>query len=54
LRIGVHPPDARSARLMASIATTFSVALRKRRPASYSALLNASARGGSPESEGQR
>jgi predicted deacetylase len=38
LRIGVHPPDSRSARLLGSIATTFTVAMRKRRAASYSEL----------------
>ena len=41
LRIGVHPPDCRAARLLRSIETTFAIARRSRHAASYSELLNA-------------
>ena len=41
LRIGVHPPDVRSPALLRSIETTFTAALRTRRPGSYHELLDA-------------
>jgi hypothetical protein len=41
LRIGVHPPDSRSSRLMSSIDKTLSSASYDRRPAAYSELLRA-------------
>lgn len=41
LRIGVHPPDVRHDRLLQSIDETVAVAMKKRRPASYSELLTA-------------
>lgn len=39
LRVGVHPSDCRSIRLLRSIEKTFEIAARNRRPAGYSALL---------------
>lgn len=39
LRIGVHPPDARHPILVKSIAKTFGLAIRNRRPGRYSDLL---------------
>jgi predicted deacetylase len=41
LRIGVHPPDVRHDRLLRSIDETVALAMKKRRPASYSELLTA-------------
>ena len=38
LRVGVHPPDVRHARLVRSISKTFRTATRKRRAARYSDL----------------
>lgn len=39
LRVGVHPSDCRSSRLLRSIEETFEIATRNRRPAGYSALV---------------
>lgn len=39
LRVGVHPPDIRSPALLKSIEATLAVALKSRRPGSYSELL---------------
>jgi len=38
LRIGVHPGDCCSERLLESIQTTFRIAARSRRPSAYSDL----------------
>jgi len=40
LRIGVHPADFHSSRLLRSIGTTLRVAARRRRPSGYSDLLS--------------
>ncbi|MEO7278085.1 MAG: hypothetical protein ABIW33_08685 [Sphingomicrobium sp.] len=39
IRIGVHPPDIRHPRLVASIGKTFRAALRSRRPGRYRELM---------------
>jgi predicted deacetylase len=40
LRVGVHPPDCRHPALVRSIAKTFRIASKRRRPARYSDLLS--------------
>ena len=43
LRIGLHPPDVRHPELMRSIDATIALALKRRRPGSYSELLGRAA-----------
>jgi hypothetical protein len=40
MRMGVHPADCGSARLLDSIETTLRIALRRRRASAYSELLD--------------